>query len=114
MIPQGRYGHTCNSYTNGIIIFGGARYFNHIRKERRCLNDVIYFNALTYDFTTLNTWGDIPENRRSHTSVIIGKTLFIHGGVDKFGNFLSDLCLLDLVSKLWKNTLIYNEKDIVI
>ena len=29
--PKGRYGHTCNAYNKGLIIFGGARFFNHIR-----------------------------------------------------------------------------------
>lgn len=89
--PKGRYGHTMNSFGNGLIIFGGAQHFNYIRKERICLNDVMYFNSLTNDLDTIPTWGDIPQNRRNHASVLIGKTLIIYGGADKTGIFMNSM-----------------------
>ena len=45
----------------------------------------MFFNAETYDFDTIPTWGDIPESRRNHSSCVIGRTLLVFGGVDKTG-----------------------------
>ena len=51
----------------------------------------MYFNSLTNDLDTIPTWGDIPQNRRNHASVLIGKTLIIYGGADKTGIFMNSM-----------------------
>ena len=40
--------------------------------------------------------------RRNHTAIIIDNNLLIYGGIDGQGNYLHDVWLLKLNTKIWK------------
>lgn len=46
-------------------------------------------------------YGDIIEGRRNHASAVVGKFLFIIGGMNNFFHFLKDIMVIDLESKKW-------------
>lgn len=53
----------------------------------------------TFKFTS-----DGAGARRAHTSVIIGKHLLIHGGINSRGVYLNDLVHLDLATLKWSDS----------
>lgn len=46
--------------------------------------------------------GPWPCSRRSHAAVILGDSLWVHGGLDGSGQHLQDLWRLDLTSWQWQ------------
>lgn len=46
----------------------------------------------------IKVYGDFIENRRNHSACIIGKFLFIYGGINNYNKHLSDLITVNLES----------------
>ncbi|KAG0014408.1 hypothetical protein BGZ81_000473 [Podila clonocystis] len=60
-----------------------------------------------YD-TAMNTWsaqtatGATPPSRKNHVAADINGQIYVHGGTDLSGNYLSDVAILDTSSWSWK------------
>ena len=90
---EGRSGHTGIIYKSKLIIFGG-RYLNNTS-----LADVDIYNIDTNKWTAgqLNT-SIFLKLRRNHIACLVGQQMFIHGGLDEFGEYLDDAYLLNLAN----------------
>jgi hypothetical protein len=78
-----------------MIIFGGERKFDKHMKMRSCFNEFLKFDFEKKETTILRTFGEYVESRRNHTAFVIGKYMFLHGGINNHGKFLSDLSYLN-------------------
>ena len=94
--PEPRYGHTGILHNNKLIIFGGKLLNLPI------LGDVDIFNLdiLSWSSPALMTYSKL-KLRRNHIACCIGNQMFIHGGIDEDGNYLSDCYLLNLNPLKW-------------
>ena len=90
-LMEGRSGHTGIIYKSKLIIFGG-RYLNNTT-----LADVDIYNIDNNSWTSpqLNTTMFL-KLRRNHVACLVGQQMFIHGGVDEYGEYLDDSYLLNL------------------
>ena len=90
-LVEGRSGHTGSIYKSKLVIFGG-RYLNNTT-----LADVDIYNIDTnsWSMAQLNT-SMYLKFRRNHVACLVGQQMFIHGGVDEFGEYLDDSYLLNL------------------
>ena len=91
-LMEGRSGHTGIIYKSKLIIFGG-RYLNNTT-----LADTDIYNIDNGSWTTcqLNT-SMFLKYRRNHVACLVGQQMFIHGGVDEYGEYLDDSYLLNLL-----------------
>ena len=92
-LMEGRSGHTGIIYKSKLIIFGG-RYLNNTT-----LADVDIYNIdnNTWTLGQLNT-SMFLKLRRNHVACLVGQQMFIHGGVDEYGEYLDDSYLLNLTN----------------
>ena len=90
-IIDGRRGHTGIIYRSKLIIFGG-RYLNN-----PFLADVDIYNIDSNKWTAehINT-SLFLKLRRNHIACLVGQQMFVHGGLDEFGEYLDDAYLLNL------------------
>ena len=95
-IPTPRFGHTANVYNSNMYIFGGWNGFE-------TLDELFYFSMIS------NIWYEIrlisgikPHSRYRHSSVILGKSLFIYGGVDQKQKKFNNLHEFLLEKNEWK------------
>ena len=90
-LMEGRSGHTGIIYKSKLIIFGG-RYLNNTT-----LADVDIYNIDNNSWTMaqLNT-SIFLKLRRNHVACLVGQQMFVHGGVDEYGEYLDDSYLLNL------------------
>ena len=88
---EGRSGHTGIIFKSKLIIFGG-RYLNNTS-----LADVDIYNIENNKWTIgqLNT-SIFLKLRRNHVACLVGQQMFVHGGLDEFGEYLDDAYLLNL------------------
>lgn len=108
-VPVARWMHTAvmtdaTSKVNGkvvkwMVVYGG------VTRDYVPLNDVFIFRVDTKRWfrKTVVSWSDVPQPRMLHTSVLVGSTMFIMGGV--FNNVpLEDVWQLDLSKGVWEET----------
>ena len=90
-LMEGRSGHTGIIFKSKLILFGG-RYLNNTS-----LADVDMYNIDNNKWTVgqLNT-SIFLKLRRNHVACLIGQQMFVHGGLDEFGEYLDDAHLLNL------------------
>ena len=90
-LVEGRSGHTGIIYKSKLIIFGG-RYLNN-----SSLADVDIYSIDSNKWTIgqLNT-SIFLKLRRNHVACLVGQQMFVHGGLDEFGEYLDDSFLLNL------------------
>ena len=100
---RGRYGHTmCGYHQHYLVMYGGqyeqaqdVRYGRNLDREVRMF-DVkkqtweVVKTPLVYNGITL---------RRDHAAAIMGNRMIVYGGIDKMGNYLSDVWEFNLVTK---------------
>ena len=99
-LMDGRSGHTGIIYKSKLIIFGG-RYLNNTS-----LADIDIYNIENNKCTIglLNT-SIFLKLRRNHVACLVGQQMFVHGGLDEFGEYLDDSYLLNLSSNYrWYKT----------
>ncbi|KAI7753911.1 hypothetical protein M8C21_011987, partial [Ambrosia artemisiifolia] len=73
--PSKRNSHTCVSWTNKIIVIGGEDTQNYY------LSDVQMLDTDTLTWTKLVTNGEPLPPRAGHTTIALGKNLFVFGGL---------------------------------
>uniref|UniRef100_A0A914P4E0 Uncharacterized protein n=1 Tax=Panagrolaimus davidi TaxID=227884 RepID=A0A914P4E0_9BILA len=71
-IPSSRDGHTSNVYNGKMYIFGGFEY-----THRRYTNSVYAFNFTTLTWENLPTKGKAPSHRDFHASAIVNDKMYI-------------------------------------
>ena len=101
--PDPRFGHSALEYKGQIIVFGGGTNFNTVHKLRECLNGIKIFHPSKNLWEYLKTSGTYISTRKYHSATIVGKHLFIYGGLNQKNNLLSDCALLNLEKKTWKS-----------
>ena len=102
-LPDGRAGHTVCEYDKNLVIFGGEKRFNNALKIRECLNDVWMLSLTSHEWKRQYCSGVLVEARRNHIAAIVGKYMLVHGGIDTYGNALSDLKVLNLQLMKWNS-----------
>ncbi|XP_057791933.1 tip elongation aberrant protein 1-like [Salvia miltiorrhiza] len=93
--PSKRDSHTCVSWNNKIIVVGGEDSFNYY------LSDVHILDADTLVWCKLNTTGQLLPPRGGHTTISLGKNLFVFGGFSDEQNLYSDVYMLDIETGAW-------------
>ena len=90
-VIEKRYGHTGVIYKSKLIIFGG-RYL-----DNTALADVDIYN-IEQNYWEMNNYNTIIylKLRRNHVACLVGQQMFVHGGIDEYGNYLDDSFLLSL------------------
>lgn len=98
-----RFGHSAIEHNGLIYVFGGGTNFNTIHKLRECLNGVKVYSPSKNEWSYIKTQGTYITTRKYHCASIVGKHMFVHGGLNQKNNQLADAALLNLQSCNWKN-----------
>ncbi|XP_028059170.1 RING finger protein B-like isoform X2 [Camellia sinensis] len=85
--------HTCSSWKNKIIVIGG--------EDAYYLSDVHILDADTLMWGKLNTSGQLLPPRAGHTTVALGKNLFVFGGFTDESSLYDDIHMLDVDTGVW-------------
>ena len=101
--PEPRFGHSALEYQKKIIVFGGGTNFNTVHKLRECLNGIKIFHPEKNLWEYLKTSGTYISTRKYHCAAIVGKHMFVYGGLNQKNNLLSDCALLNLQRNTWKS-----------
>ncbi|CAD8123344.1 unnamed protein product [Paramecium sonneborni] len=96
--PYGRTNHIAGVYRRSIFYFGGEKPYDNAQKIRESLNDFRVFNTETNEFKFVRTSGEGVEVRRGQASTLVGKHLFIMGGINTKGKYLSDAFHFDVTT----------------
>ncbi len=70
-------------------------------KMRECLNEIRIYNAFEHSWKYPRVFGDIAEARRNHCAAILGRFLFVLGGINSYGKYLNDVYSLNLETYKW-------------
>ncbi|XP_076936454.1 uncharacterized protein LOC143603567 [Bidens hawaiensis] len=93
--PAKRNSHTCVSWSNKIIVIGGEDTQNYY------LSDVQMLDTDTLTWTKLVTNGEPLPPRAGHTTIALGKNLFVFGGFTDAEDLFDDLYMFDLETFKW-------------
>lgn len=93
--PAKRNSHTCVSWKNKIIVIGGEDTQNYY------LSDVHMLDTDTLTWTKLVTTGELLPPRAGHTTIALGKYLFVFGGFTDAEDLYDDLYMFDLETFNW-------------
>lgn len=93
--PAPRDSHTCSSYKNNFIVLGGEDSSNSY------LSDIYILNADTLQWSELRTTGQKLIPRAGHTTVALGKYLFVFGGFTDDRKLFDDLHVLNVDNGVW-------------
>ena len=97
-----RYGHSALISGNNIVVFAGGTQPDISIKGRKCLNTVKILKTDKMQWQLLITHGAVLQTRRYHIAALIGKHMFIHGGLNDKNHMLGDAALLNLERNKWK------------
>jgi N-acetylneuraminic acid mutarotase len=97
-VPPGRLGHSADLVGDNWYIFGGStdgRYDS--------FDDFYVYNFKTMEWTQIEKTPDAvwPESRYHHSSVVIGKTIYIFGGSFKQSKHYGDFYSFDTETRKW-------------
>jgi N-acetylneuraminic acid mutarotase len=98
-----RFGHSASVYQDYIVVFGGGTNFNTVHKLRECLNGIKTFHPEANEWHYVKTSGTYIPTRKYHSASVVGRHLFIYGGLNQKNNLLGDCALLNLEKKTWKS-----------
>jgi len=94
-----RINYSAVAYKNKIYLFGG------LNDHSSPINTLEVFDATTYRWSLVKTFGKNPEPRHSHTATIIGDCMYVLGGTDEpylvDAQPMSDLYKLDMDNMYW-------------
>lgn len=102
-IPVLKCGHISGNYKNNIVIYGGFTHFDPILQLRNCSSLVYFFDTLSLKWKSYKPTGHVPEPRRNHLGVVVGRSLFIYSGVNSKGELIKGMSVLDLEAMHWGN-----------
>lgn len=93
--PSPRDSHTCSSWNNKIIVVGGEDALGSY------LSDVHVVDADTLVWEQIKTTGQILTPRAGHSTVSLGKYLFVFGGFTDDRYLFDDLHILNIETGAW-------------
>ncbi|KAF6169150.1 hypothetical protein GIB67_038647 [Kingdonia uniflora] len=88
--PSARDSHTCSSWKHKIIVVAGEDASDYY------LSDVHILDTDTLVWKELCTSGQILPPRAGHSTVTLGKNMFVYGGFTDDRNLYNDLHMLNL------------------
>ncbi|KAJ8469232.1 hypothetical protein ONZ51_g9130 [Trametes cubensis] len=92
--PPKRTSHTCVTYGEKIILFGGTDCQYHY-------NDTWAFDTTANTWTELACIGFIPSPREGHSAAVVDDVMYVFGGRYVDGKDLGELGALDLSNQRW-------------
>ncbi|KAK2411441.1 Galactose oxidase/kelch repeat superfamily protein [Trifolium repens] len=95
--PSPRDSHTFSSWKNKIIVIGGEDGHDYY------LSDVHILDTDTLVWRELSTSGQLLPPRAGHSTISLGKNLFVFGGFTDAQNLYNDLYMLDTDTGVWTN-----------
>ncbi|XP_052179760.1 protein GLUTELIN PRECURSOR ACCUMULATION 3-like isoform X2 [Diospyros lotus] len=102
-LPTKRDNHTCSSWKNKIIVIGGEDAYDYY------LSDVHILDADTLVWTKLSTSGQLLPPRAGHSTIALGKNLFVFGGFTDESNLYDDIYMLDVDTGVWTKVIATGE-----
>ncbi|KAG0343217.1 hypothetical protein BG004_005430, partial [Podila humilis] len=110
--PTERYFHSANAYKNCIVFFGGMGPAPSAPSAAEA-QDLIVFDDIKVLDLELMQWRQVripssphaPKPRYAHLSSISGSKLVIMGGQDIANQYIEEVCVLDLDSWQWVNSM---------
>ncbi|XP_010258009.1 PREDICTED: host cell factor 1-like isoform X2 [Nelumbo nucifera] len=93
--PSARDSHTCSSWMNKIIVVGGEDASDYY------LSDVHILDTDTLVWRELVTSGQLLPPRAGHSTVALGRNLFVFGGFTDARNLYDDLHMLNVETGFW-------------
>lgn len=97
--PSKRESHSCSSWNGNIIIIGGEDTSNFYQ------SDVHILDTDTLSWCKLNTTGQILPPRGGHTTISLGKNLFVFGGFADEQSLFDDVYVLDVAAGTWSKVM---------
>ena len=94
-VPCPRNGHSACIYGNFMYIFGGRA------NDNVKLNDTWKINLSSLDWEKVYYENEAPIERMGHSCDIIGKYMFIYGGINEITKEQNDMHALDLETNKW-------------
>eukprot|EP01080_Neovahlkampfia_damariscottae_P011905 gene11905-5311_t len=95
-IPSPRANTSIVLYKEKIICFGGEQ-----QPDWKFLNDIFELNLFTLQWKRIETKGDIPSERHSHSCLLYDNQMIIHGGINSI-SISKDIYSLNLDTYTWK------------
>jgi N-acetylneuraminic acid mutarotase len=89
--PAQRTEHTCITYKDCIIVFGGTDGQYHY-------NDTWSYNTNIRTWSELQCVGFLPSPREGHAAAVVGDVIYIFGGRGVDGKDLGDLAAFNMSS----------------
>ena len=84
-----------------ILFFGGIwNYGERATDEIKC-NDSVALNVDTMSWRKVMPQGQLPQERGGHVAELVGKQMYVYGGVGVNNVYLSDICIADLSQVGW-------------
>ncbi|CAN4088355.1 unnamed protein product [Withania somnifera] len=97
--PSKRECHSCSSWNGKIIIIGGED------TSKFYQSDVHVLDTDTLAWCKLNTTGQILPPRGGHTTITLGKNLFVFGGFADDQSLFDDVYVLDIAAGTWSQVM---------
>ncbi|XP_043722829.1 kelch domain-containing protein 3-like isoform X2 [Telopea speciosissima] len=97
--PSARDSHTCSSWKNKIIVIGGEDSSDYY------LSDVHLLDTDTLVWRELSTSGHMLPPRAGHSTVALGRNLFVFGGFTDARNLYDDLHMVNVDTGVWTNVM---------
>ena len=110
-LPAPRDEHSSWEYAECLYIFGGnvgdfTNYTAYLSDYGEftfdCTNQLLCYVASTNKWTNPQCFGDVPEPRLGHSTVLVNNKVWLHGGLTKsFWRSSQDIFELDMLSYTW-------------
>lgn len=102
----GRQCHSCISYNDRLIVFGGCFQFNRKRQIRECSNQVVEYDLLQKTIEVVKAKGVSIGARKNHTAVVYKTSMVVWGGQTENGMIAQDMLVYHMDTKEWVKILI--------
>ncbi|KAJ7544879.1 hypothetical protein O6H91_09G097200 [Diphasiastrum complanatum] len=99
--PAAREGHSAALVGQDLYVFGGCGKAKE-NLEDIYFNDLYVLNTETFFWAKLVTLGTPPARRDSHTCSSFKNKFIVLGGEDGSNSYLSDVHILDVDTRVWK------------
>ncbi|KAK8847052.1 hypothetical protein M9Y10_019627 [Tritrichomonas musculus] len=111
---EGRVHHTCCSYKQYIVIYGGYKEMNLKNQKKKYFPEIFFYNVQTDEwFTNKSDHVNEPDPRYKHSAVVYKNLMIIHGGVSAITEaILNDTWCFNFNDGKW--SLINNDSKIFV
>eukprot|EP00048_Salpingoeca_helianthica_P009501 m.136096 g.136096 ORF g.136096 m.136096 type:complete len:954 (+) comp14883_c8_seq2:2459-5320(+) len=94
--PSPRTAHTVGVIDAHLVVFGGGKQ----GMDPVDTSDVYFFDVVTCAWKRIKGTGSVPTPRHGHTMTVVGRRLFVFGGMAG-STFFGDLYIFDLDTHVW-------------